>query len=155
MGSTSKDQFNLKGAIFGLENQFGDVKENSECYDGEEWDGEIGDPLVAFLESAESVFVRNRQHNPKKRERYEEMLIRLDPSTTPVSDEKRKRLFEEWKRIRGFFLGVCHHGKTTDIDEFTEYLEQLERHMLARLRPRTFETQDALDQIISDAESNG
>lgn len=150
-----KESFNLKEAVFELEHQLEVVQENSECYDGEEWDGEIENSLSGFLESVELMFARNREYNPKKRERYEEMLGRLDPSTTSVSERKRERLFDEWKELRGFFIGVCHHGRETDIDEFTEYLERLERHMLARLRPQTFKTQDTLDKIISEAEGNG
>lgn len=150
-----KESFNLKEAVFELEHQLEDVQENSDCYDGEEWDGEIENSLSGFLESVELMCARNREHNPKKRERYEEMLGRLDPSATSVSERKRKRLFDEWKELRGFFLGVCHHGRETDTDEFTEYLERLERHMLARLRPQTFKTQDTLDKIIREAEGNG
>lgn len=150
-----KESFNLKEAVFELEHQLEDVQEKSDSYDGEEWDGEIENSLSGFLESVELMFARNREHNPKKRERYEEMLGRLDPSATSVSERKRERLFDEWKELRGFFLGVCHHGRETDIDEFTEYLERLERHMLARLRPQTFKTQDTLDKIINEAEGNG
>jgi len=147
-----KGGFSLKPEVNKLDKKWGAAKNNSECFDGEEWGGEIGPHLQGYFLEMESVFDANNKYNRKRRERYEEMVRQTDPSSTPISEQVERRLFKEWKDIRRFLLAVCHHGKKTDYEEFSGYVERLEVHILRRLRPSTFETQEKLDRIINEAE---
>lgn len=148
-----KGGFKLKPAVNELEEKWETTKNNSDSCDGEEWEGEIDGYLREYFVEMETVFEANNKYNPKQRERYALMVRKTDPSSTPISEQVERRLFNEWKDVKSFLLGVCHHGKKTDYEEFSTYVERLEVHILKRLRPSTFETQEELDRIIKEAES--
>lgn len=89
-----------------------------------------------------------------RREQFLKWTDGVDPSSTPVPEQKMDRLSQKWSEVRNFFLKVCHHGRRTDLSEFEENLESLESLILPRLRPSTFKTQEVLDQIIEKAEAH-
>ncbi len=55
-----------------------------------------------------------------------------------------------WSTIREYFIGVCK-DKPVDPEEFQPYLSELERFLLDRLVPRTFDNQAAIDLILEEA----
>lgn len=57
---------------------------------------------------------------------------------------------QQWREIEGFFIGVSHHTRTTDDREFAQYVGALERFLLERLRPRTFEDFAAIDELLTE-----
>ena len=61
---------------------------------------------------------------------------------------------EKWERIRDFFVAVCHHNKQAEEGEFGQYLDELERFLLDRVRPRTFDDFSAIDRLIEEGESD-
>lgn len=147
-----KSDFNLKSGVNELNEQWNSAKRNSDSFDGQEWSGEIGSHLQIYFAKMEAVFSSNRKYNSKQRKKYADMVRQIDPSNTPISGQAERSLFNEWREIRTFWLAVCHHGRKTNYAEVSEYVERLEMHILRRLRPKTFETQKKLDQIIRDAE---
>src|SRR5262249_23213944 len=46
---------------------------------------------------------------------------------------------EEWDRIRGYFENVSHHNASAKAEGFELWLSTLERFLLDRFVPRTFE----------------
>jgi len=56
---------------------------------------------------------------------------------------------QQWREIEGFFIGVSHHTRSTDHDEFSQFVAALERFLLERLRPRTFDDFTAIDQLLA------
>ena len=81
-------------------------------------------------------------------------LRRLDATgrslPTPIEDLHIKH----WVLCSEFFQGVSHHGRLCSQEEFASWLDDLERFLLDRMRPRTFETFSILDEIIAEGETD-
>jgi hypothetical protein len=50
-----------------------------------------------------------------------------------------------------YFVTVCHHGRTTDEEEFLMYLNALETFLVERVQPRTFDHTEELEKLIGGA----
>jgi hypothetical protein len=61
---------------------------------------------------------------------------------------------ELWFKLRDYFVGIAHHGGEPSLDEFRQYLGELERFLLDRLSPRTFSDMDEIDFLIAQGESH-
>jgi len=79
------------------------------------------------------------------------MLGRLDPSGLALPAPLVGRTWKQWKEIRGFFVGVSHHGMNTDMDTLRNRIADLEVFLSDRLLPRTSAELDAIDAIIEEA----
>lgn len=79
------------------------------------------------------------------------MLGKLDRSGLALPAPLVERSWKRWKAIRGFFLGVSHHGKDTDLDTLRNRITDLEVFLSDRLLPRTSAELDAIDAIIEEA----
>lgn len=61
---------------------------------------------------------------------------------------------QQWREIEGFFIGVSHHTRPTDDGELAQYLAALERFLLERLRPRTFDDFTAIDELLGTGQED-
>lgn len=86
--------------------------------------------------------------DPTRRQAATAAVSRLDLNPLKLPPPIQELHVSEWTAIEGFFIGVSHHTKTTDDDEFEGYLAALDRFLLDRLRPRTFEDFAAIDDLL-------
>lgn len=87
--------------------------------------------------------------DPTRRQAATAAVNRLDPNPLKLPASIQDLHVAEWTRIEGFFIGVAHHTRSTDDDEMGQYLFALERFLLDRLRPRTFEDFAAIDELLA------
>jgi hypothetical protein len=126
----------------------------SRCYDGGQWGGEIDNRLRRFLGRAGEFFGWVAGNREARASETAEALRRLDASGRRIPLPLARRNAEYWQEMADFFVGVCHHGRPTNDDEFTEWLSSLEHFLLERLHPRTFERVSELDRLIAEGEVN-
>lgn len=113
------------------------------------WNGTIDEPLRGFLVAIDSFFEWLAKHHPRRRAEAQQTLLKLDPSGRPLPAALRDLNVEAWRDMHNYFQGVSHHTKAGDADEFDSYLDALERFLLERLVPRTFEDFGAIDALLT------
>lgn len=90
----------------------------------------------------------------KRRDQTAAALRSLDATgrslPTPIEDLHIKH----WGLCNEFFQSVSHHGHLCSQEEFASWLDEFERFLLERMRPRTFETFSVLDKIIAEGETD-
>ncbi len=135
-----------------IRDQFLSGRERSPCHSEESgWAGEIDPHLGTLLDRLGAFFDWFAEVRPRRRELFESMLGRLDRSGLGLPAPLVGRTWKQWKKIRGFFVGVSHHGKDTDMDTLRNRIADLEVFLSDRLLPRTSAELDAIDAIIEEA----
>lgn len=89
--------------------------------------------------------------DPTRRQAATAAVSRLDLNPLKLSPQIQDLHVSEWSTIEGFFIGVAHHTKTTNDEEMEQYLAALDRFLLDRLRPRTFDDFAAIDELLGKA----
>lgn len=135
-----------------IRGEFLSGREQSRCHSDESgWTGEIDPHLGSLLDELGAFFDWFAEVRPQRRELFESMLGRLDPSGLALPAPLVSRTWKQWKKIRGFFVGVSHHGKDTDLATLRNKIADLEVFLSDRLLPRTSAELDAIDAIIEEA----
>jgi hypothetical protein len=117
---------------------------------GELWTGlEIDRPLGIFLgtlhqkiETYAGVYVR-------RREMHRNALGHLDPGLGEAPDAVQQAVVSTWMELSGVFNSATH---STNPEEFEAAVEAFEDFLIDRLAPRTFEKQDAIADLVREAE---
>jgi hypothetical protein len=131
------------------------AKRNSDCFDEEGWHGEIDDAARRGFEAVDDAIAWQEKNRPKRKEQHRSTLRGLDAAQRPLPAFIENGFIELWDGMRDYFVDVCHHRRETTEEEFLGTLEQLERFVLDRLKPRTFAEQTTIDALIAEAESGG
>jgi len=135
-----------------IRDQFLSGRERSPCHSKEfGWAGEIDPQLSTLLDRLGAFFDWFAEVRPRRRELFESMLGRLDRSGLALPAPLVGRTWKRWKEIRGFFVGVSHHGKDTDLATLRNRIADFEVFLSDRLLPRTSAELDAIDAIIEEA----
>jgi hypothetical protein len=108
--------------------------------------------LSRFLVGSKDFFEWFSTEHLTRREQAATILRQLDPLSRRLPDAIEGLRIKEWQACEGFFQGVSHHTLRCTDDEFEAFQDTLERFLLDRLRPRTFEDQAELDAIIEEGE---
>jgi len=97
----------------------------------------------------DSFFEWYENNIPTRNEQLRETLRELDSSRSSVPDELEKINIKIWDTIRTYFVKLAHHNNMeSSREEFKGYLSALERFLLDRIKPRTFEDFEEIDALI-------
>lgn len=143
----SKERINDK--LINLAQQWGHARKSG-CHKDGTWDGAIDKRLRSFLEHVKSFFDWHERHHPSRNAEAADALRRLDATgrrLPPPLENLNLKFLEE---IRSFFVKVSHHGCVVEFAEFAHWLDALERFLLDRLSPRTFDDHEELDRLMSE-----
>ncbi len=121
--------------------------ERSGCSSDNEWKGDIDQPLKKYLDGSRDFFQWHKENRLSRTELPKRLSRKLDPADDPMPGKLEKIEAETWKRYHGQFDGVAHH--TVPPDDYNSWIEHFERFLLDRLKPRTFEDQDQIDQLLT------
>lgn len=110
--------------------------------------------LRKFHKKVKEFFDWFEQSVPKRREQTAQALRRLDVTGRSLPTPIEQLHIKHWGLCNDFFQGVSHHGHVCSPGEFANWLDEFERFLLDRMRPRTFETFSALDNIIEEGETD-
>jgi hypothetical protein len=139
--------------LSGFRDSWGPLRAREANAEGEPWQGEIDRVLRRFLTKASGFFAWYDEHKPRRRAEFGDTLNRLEPSARSLPSELQATNVAAWESMREFFIKVCHHSVTTDVQAFDARLEQLEAFLLDRLQPRTFEDFDEIDAILREGQA--
>ena len=147
-GGGGKQPTPLKVKVIEVADFFAGRRSNSSCHSLESgWSGEIDRHLSKALDKLDKFFEWFAQLHPRRRELFERMLTRLDPSDIAFVSSSWKH----WKEIRDYFIGVSHHRRGTNLAALREQISRLEIFLAARLLPKTSEDLDAIDALVEEA----
>jgi hypothetical protein len=90
----------------------------------------------------------------KRREQTAAALRSLDATGRSLPTPIEELHIKHWGLCNDFFQSVSHHGRLCSQEELASWLDELERFLLDRMRPRTFETFSTLDKIIAEGETD-
>jgi hypothetical protein len=142
-----------KGKIREIEGFWERAIANSQCHSDGLWNGKIDSPLRKLLAKIESFIDWFRNHYPRRRDEVNQALNRMEDSGRSIPPPLQKLNVEAWMQLRDFFVFVAHHRTRPSRDEFLERLDALERFLLERLNPRTFEDFEEIDNILSEEDA--
>jgi hypothetical protein len=128
--------------------------DESQRYDGKVWSGSIDAVLARFLGHVARFFEWFAAHHPRRKSEIAQTLARLDRSGRPLPELLARLNVDYWDDMRDFFVSVAHHRENVDTLVFAQWLDALERFLLDRFYPRTFEDIDLIDSIIREGESD-
>ena len=126
----------------------------SDCCDGGQWAGVIDSPLQKTLKKADEFVKGFEEDYPKRRAEVGKLLQGIDPMNATLPPPIQDIRISEWEKCRDFFQGVAHHRIAPTEDQMRNWLNALERFLLDRLCPRTFEDQVVIEDIIEETEKH-
>jgi len=132
-----------------FQKQWEKARARSVCHADGEWKGSIDDALSRFLVHCRQFFDWHASSFPRRRERVGETLQRLDRSPIRLPRVLTELSVAAWSSIYDYWNRVAHHNVEPGEDEFLEWVASLERFLLDRLIPRTFEDLSEIDALIS------
>ena len=135
-----------------LERQWGTASKSRNRNDKGRWSGVIDPSLKRFLSMTEKFFDWFRENSEKRRRETAEALHRLSVSEQRLPPPLAAMNANYWQEIDDYFIRVCHHGRTTNENEFMGYLDAFEKFIAERVRPRTFEQVRDLQALIEEGE---
>jgi hypothetical protein len=119
------------------------------CHRDGTWSGEIDTPLETFLSRAGSFFAWMKDHLPRRRDEAARALRQFDPTRRKLPDALESLNVDAWHQMREYFTSVAHHRKRAEPDEFDTWVGALERFLLDRLVPRTFDDFGEIDALLN------
>lgn len=143
-----------KAKIREVEQSWGKATTNSQCHDRGQWNGKIDGSLRKFLTKLDNFFEWFRNHYPRRRDEISRTLDRMEDSDRDVPPPLQELNVATWVELRDFFVSVAHHRKSPSREEFLQWLDALERFLLDRLVPRTFEDFEEIDSILREGDDN-
>jgi hypothetical protein len=144
----------LKEKVIHLGQSWSNFTKNSKCCGNPGWSGTIDRPLQNFLKKARDFFAWFEAERPTRKQQTAKILRRLDPLDLPLPKPIEYLRVEEWDKCHDYFESVSHHNTVPTPEDFALWLIAVERFLLERLHPRTFDDHAKLDQIIREGEVN-
>lgn len=138
----------LKQKIQELSSRKDKAARNSSCHFKDGWRGEIDKPLDQLLQDLDEFFLWFIEANPTRKQRIARVIRVLDPSPSFLPKPLEEIQVSVWDRCNSYFQGVSHHTLESSEEEFSSPLSVLERFLLDRLSPRTFEDFAVIDDLI-------
>ena len=144
----------LKVKVMNLNQDWQHATKSSVCNANPLWSGAIDVPLQKFLERVNKFFEWFQTEHPMRRERTEKLLKALDPLSRRLPGPIGDLRIEEWVECFDYFVPIAHHAPVSTLEDFKAWLDVLERFLLDRLKPRTFEDLAKIKEIIEEGESD-
>jgi len=111
------------------------------------------DPFMhSFLREVRTFFDWYDNSEPNRREAMGRFFARLEPSGRRLPFSVERILTRQWSDLQGKLSGIAHHNCAANDSSVRELLDAFGGLVLERVRPRTFERQDEIDRIITEAE---
>lgn len=145
---------NMLEKVRNLHESWLDTVKRSNCLKGDRWNGAVDKYLEKFLKRTHDFFQWVQDSRPKRKQAAAAVLRKLDPLPFALPKAIEELRVNEWEYIHNYFERVSHHNGIAAIEEFTGWLTTLERFLLERLIPRTFEDHARIDKIIEEGEKN-
>lgn len=114
----------------------------------------IDNSLIKFLGHARSFFERLRDEEPTRKSQARKAVRTITFGRRELPQHLYDAMVDEWLDFDRYFNNVSHHSRVVTAEEFAERASRLEDFLLDRLRPPTISSQQELDRIVEEAESD-
>lgn len=152
---TQAQKESLKTKVRELEDAYWSTQKKTNCFSSNVWDGSIDGHLRKFLSRIGNFFEWFKSHHPRRRDELHAVLTRLDGGRHTLPKPLASLNVDAWDQKRDYFQSVAHHRRRVeDEDEFRQRLDALERFLLDRLKPRTFEDFTEIDALLDEGNEN-
>ena len=148
--SVQAQRESLKPKVQDLANTWSAIPKNPAPSETQRTDGIVDRRLEVFLRKATEFFEWFSKHNPTRRKEVHGALALLDGSGRSLPAPLAELNVDAWTTIRDFFVNVAHHRHDTTNEDFSAWLDALERFLLDRLLPRTFEDFAEIDALLKE-----
>ena len=139
----------LARSVSSLIENWKQTKESSQSWTGTNWQGKIDQPLTEFFNKLEHLFETHASHGQDRSEGTRTLFRHWELAHDHLPPNLENRTLHIWRNLNRFFIDVSHHRKTTNLNEFNDYLEQLEMILLDRFYPQTFDDFGEINKIVT------
>ena len=147
-------QGGLKEKCLELMDRWRRAEKNSKCNGDDGWQGDIDGHLHKFLIKLAEFFSWFEKDYPTRNEEARQALRALDGAPYPLPAELERPRVSQWREIEIYFTQISHHKSPESEEEFVTNVDDLERILLNRMQPSTFDDFDTLDKIIERGEQS-
>lgn len=148
---TQAQHESLKAKVREVEGIFVSIRSKTACHDATEgWRGPIDRPLGRFLSRFERFLEWFNSHAPRRRDEVHGALTRLDGSGRQLPGRLAELNVDVWQETHDYFQSVAHHRRLGTDEEMRQWLDALERFLLDRLKPRTYEDLEEIDALLAE-----
>ncbi len=116
------------------------------------WSGVPDESLKRFLVTFEDYASDSESVAQKRREKAAALFQKFNPSGMPFPEPVEKTRFSTLKIFIDYFTNVSHQSWTTTPEGFAGKLAEFEYFLLDVMKPKPFDNQKDLDEIIREAE---
>jgi len=152
---TSAKKANLKEKVREVEDAFCKVKKRTKTFSHpKDWCGAIDTPLQKFLVKLSVFFDWFQSDHPKRRDEVHRALTRLDNSGQELPKPLADLNVHAWGKKKDYFIAISHHIGLANEHEFLKWIDALERFLLDRLEPRTFDDLSEIDTLLEEGKND-
>ncbi len=143
----------LSNYIYNLRKNWQPIAEVWSEIDSGEFDENAKSKIMEFLKISKETF-NKLDLRPETREQMARVVEEADPSRIGLPPEFSRGISEELVKIRQKVTKILHGKKFEGRSSFMETLEKFEEIIISRYKPRTFEKQAEIDELIREAEAH-
>jgi len=127
-------------------------QDQSRCYEGGRWSGDIDDGARAAFQVVAETIEWHETFMPSRREAFLLATRQLDPSGRTLPEPEEQRLWRAWSSTKEYFDAVAHHGKQTTEGEFRSEVERLNGFVIRLFRRDVHAEQLRIAALVARAE---
>jgi hypothetical protein len=116
------------------------------------WDGPVDPPLQRWLNKSADFFDWTKNHHPRRRAEFRQVLRALDGPNRLLPSEIEEENLDSWINNKSYFDKLAHHRADAIEKEFLERMAYVEGVLQNKLNPKTFANFDEVDAIIEEGE---
>jgi len=109
--------------------------------------------VLKFLGVCKETFDKYDQR-PKTRDQMAHIIEEADPSKISLPPKISSGIGDELIKMRSKVTNILHGKEIESHSSFIDILERFEEIIITRYKPRTFEKQVEIDELIREAEAN-
>ena len=129
------------------------VEEAWTVIDSGEFDENVKSEILKFLRTCKEMFDK-LDLRPKTRDQMARVVEEADPSRIGLPTKLSRGIGDELANIRREVTQILHGKEIAGRSSFMETLERFEEIIISRYKPKTFDTQAEIDELIREAEAH-
>ena len=136
-----------------MKEDFVKLKRNTKGYsETGGWTGPFNGHLYGFLRKLEDFFAWVHENHLTRREQFKRTMVRLDASDRALPQPLLDTRYRQWDKLKSFFQGTLHHGRSPSRAEMLERIGELETFLASALVPTTFDDLNAIDALLQESD---
>ena len=143
----------LSNYIYSLRAKWQQVAKAWTVIDSGEFDENVKSEILKFLQICKEIFGK-LDLRPKTVEQMAHVVEDADPSRIGLPTTLSRGIGDELANIRRKATQILHGKEIESHSSFMEILERFEEIIISRYKPKTFEKQVEIDELIREAEEH-